>query len=170
MNDRLRLPTYAVAFSLAFYLAAAVLSIGTGAYKLSVFYDPLLNSTLPLLVLSIAFQVIDRRGTALALGVVIAALFAISSMLFLTISELAAGVLTELSAGLVGYRGLKASVINTSTFGLTEGALSVPIGSLFLRYDVPPLAFLAFLPALAVVSACMGLAGEILWSHISRAG
>ncbi len=168
MNDRIKLPAYAVAFSLTFYLVAAVLSVGTGAYKLSVFYDPLLNSTFPLLVMSVAFQVMDRRGTALALGVVIAALFAISSMLFLTISELAAGIMTELSAGVLGYRGPKASVINTLTFGLTEGALSVPIGSLFLHYPVPALDFLAFLPALAAVSACMGLAGEILWSHLSR--
>ncbi|MGC8601982.1 MAG: hypothetical protein ACP5LS_06180 [Thermoprotei archaeon] len=170
MNEATRLWVFAAIFSIASYAVSAGLSLGTAAYAASIFLDPLVNLTLPLLILSVGFQAINKRGGALAIGIITAALFALSFMFFLTITELIAGALTEVSAYFVGYRGLKASTINTAVFGLSEGALSVEIGALFLHYAVPALPLVAFAVAFAALGAFIGYLGESITSYLVRSG
>jgi len=168
MQQRVRLWVFAAIFSVASYVVSAGISLGTAAYVASIFLDPLLNLTVPLLILSVGFQAINERWGAFAIGVIMAVLFALIFMFFLTVAELAAGLLTEATAYFLGYRGLKASVINTAVYGVTEGALSVYVGSLFLHYAIPALPFTGFAVAFALIGALMGYLGQSVSSYMLR--
>ena len=170
MDEKVRLWIFAVIFSVASYVVSAGISLGTAAYAASIFLDPLLNLTVPLLILSVGFQAINKRGGAFAIGLISAVLFALTFLFFLMATALVAGTLTEVSTYLLGYRGMKASVLNTAVYGLGEGALSVYIGALFLHYAVPILPFIAFSLVFAALGAFVGYLGQSISSYMIKSG
>ncbi|BBD73816.1 hypothetical protein HS1genome_2205 [Sulfodiicoccus acidiphilus] len=169
-----RLIVYGTVFSVASFGVAAAMSLSAGLFAVSgpvgVFLDPVLNLTIPLLLVSIGFQVINARGGPIVMGLVSAALFAVAFLPFLSITNLVVGTAVEGSSRVLGYRGRRAVVINTALAGGLEGILSVVLGALFIGYVLQPDLALLFTAVYFVESTVVGFAGSSLGSYLIKSG
>lgn len=135
---------YASIYSVASFGVAAVMSLSLSLYALSVFLDPILTLTIPLIIISVGIQAINKRNGPLLVGLISALLYGLFFLLFLSATFLVVGIVVELVSRKVGYRGFKAVMINTTLAGGLAGVLSVLFGFLFI--GVPVLNDLPYLP------------------------
>lgn len=165
---------YAAVFSVASFGVAAAMSLSLSLYALSVFLDPVLTLTVPLVIISIGIQAINQRNGPLLVGVISAVLYALFSLFFLTVSFLVAGIIVEAVSRVVGYRSLKAVVINTTLAGGLVGVLSVIFGFLFLGLPtgVKDISILTTIFGLIyfIESAAMGFISHYLGRFLLRSG
>jgi len=165
---------YAAVFSVASFGVAAAMSLSLSLYALSVFLDPILTLTIPLIIISVGIQAINQKNGPLLVGIISAVLYAIFSLFFLTVSFLIAGIIVEMVSRILGYRGLKAVMVNTTLAGGLVGVLSVVFGFLFLGLPkgITDLAILTALFSLVYFteSAVMGVISHYLGKFLLRSG
>jgi len=167
---------YGIVFSVASYASAAVLALGIGAYALSSFLDPIVTLTLPLVLISVGLQAMNKRFSVLFLTLVNAVLYALTGLFFMVPTLVVAGLVDEAVSWFVGYRGLRAVLINTTLVGGLVGILSVVFGIMMIGlYGTVPLqslylAYLVFTVIYFAESAVMGLIAYKLGSYLISSG
>ncbi len=165
---------YAAIFSVASFAVAAAMALGFGVYAVSVFgafLDPIVTLTIPLIIISVGIQAINRKYGILLISLISAVLYLI--LPFLSVTFLVAGPIVELVSWSVGYRGFKAVMVNTTLAGGLIGFLSVLFGFLFL--GVPHIVnldmyLLIFGAIYFVESSIMGIASYYIGSYLIRSG
>ncbi len=169
-----RTAIYAAVFSVASYAIAAAMALGVGAYTVGVlgpFLDPVVTLTVPLILISIGIQAINRKFGILLIALISAVLYVIVP--FLSVTFLVAGPIVELVSWGVGYRSFKAVMVNTTLAGWLIGFLSVLFGFLFLGVPhIPHLVeyLLLFAVVYLVESAVMGYISYYIGSYLVKSG
>lgn len=164
---------YAAIFSVASYAVAAGLALGTASYALSIFADPIVTLTIPLIIISIGIQAINSKYGPLIILLISAALYGISGLIFLLPALLIAGVVVEGISRIIGYRGFKAVLINTTLAGGLVGTFSVIFGILFIPSTASQFSYLLlaiFSAVYFVESAIMGVISYYIGSFLIRSG
>ncbi|BCU70838.1 SPW repeat protein [Stygiolobus caldivivus] len=176
LNIDRRTAIYGIVFSVASYASAAVLALSVGAYALSSFLDPLVTLTVPLILISIGLQAMNKKFSVIFLTLVNAVLYALTGLLFMVPTLVVAGVIDELVSWVVGYRGLKAVMTNTTIVGGLVGILSVVFGILMVGlYGTIPfndllIAYAVFTVIYFVESAVMGLISFKIGDYLIKSG
>ncbi len=176
MDTRRKL-IYAVAFSVVSFVISAALSLGVGGYVLNVFFDPILNLTLPLIVVMVGIQAINDKMGPLYIGLITAVLFIVFFLPFITIPWIIIAVVVEFLTRKIGYRGLKAVVTYTTITGALEGILSVALAVSLFTYLLPknvpmptPTDWAIFSIIMIVESAVMGFISHYLGQYFIKVG
>ncbi|MCY0851030.1 hypothetical protein [Sulfuracidifex metallicus] len=168
-----RLLIYSSIFSVASFGVAAVMSLSLSLYALSVFLDPILTLTIPLIIISVGIQLINQKNGPLLVGLISALLYGIFFLLFLSATFLVVGLVVEAISRKVGYRGFKAVMINTTLAGGLAGVLSVIFGFILLGipsvHDLPILT-LAFSLLYFGESAVMGVISNNIGKFLIKSG
>jgi hypothetical protein len=86
---------YGVVFSIASYASAAVLALSIGAYALSSFLDPIVTLTIPLILISVGLQAMNKKFSVIFLTLFNALLYAVSGLLFMVPTLVLAGIIDE---------------------------------------------------------------------------
>jgi hypothetical protein len=169
-----RLVVYSTVFSIASFGVAAAMSLSAGLFAVGgpvgVFLDPVINLTVPLLLISIGFQVINSKGGPLLMGLISAALFAVAFLPFLALTNVVVGLAVEGSSRILGYRGMRAVVVNTALAGGLEGIVSVLLGALFVGYLINATLALIFTVAYFAESSVIGIMSQSLGSYLLKSG
>ncbi|AWR96377.1 hypothetical protein DFR86_01640 [Acidianus sulfidivorans JP7] len=164
---------YAAIFSVASYAVAAGLALSFAAYAISVFTDPVVTLTIPLIIASIGIQAINfKYGPLLILGIS-SVLYGISGLIFLLPTFLVAGVVVELVSRIIGYRGFKAVLINTTLAGGLAGVFSVVFGVLMVPANLSTFTYyglLIFTVIYFAESAIMGVISYYIGSFLIKSG
>ncbi|MEM2663311.1 MAG: hypothetical protein QW665_08635 [Metallosphaera sp.] len=171
MNRRLLI--YSSIFSVASFGVAAVMSLSLSLYALSVFLDPILTLTIPLIIISVGIQLINEKNGPLLVGLISALLYGLFFLLFLSATFLVVGVVVEAVSRKVGYRGFKAVMVNTTLAGGLAGVLSVVFGFIFLGIPAIhelPLLTLAFSLLDFGESAIMGVISNNIGKFLIKSG
>ncbi|MCH1770935.1 MULTISPECIES: hypothetical protein [Metallosphaera] len=171
MNRRLLI--YSSIFSVASFGVAAVMSLSLSLYALSVFLDPILTLTIPLIIISVGIQLINEKNGPLLVGLISALLYGLFFLLFLSATFLVVGVVVEAVSRKVGYRGFKAVMVNTTLAGGLAGVLSVVFGFIFLGIPAIhelPLLTLAFSLLYFGESAIMGVISNNIGKFLIKSG
>ncbi|AHC51221.1 hypothetical protein SUSAZ_04000 [Sulfolobus acidocaldarius SUSAZ] len=176
-NDR-RAIIYGVVFSIASYVTAAILAVGSSVYALGSFLDPIVTLTVPLILISIGLQAMNKRYSIILLALINSLLYYITSpaLLFMVPTFLVSGVIDEVISWTIGYRGLRAVMINTTVVGGLIGVLSVFFGSILIGiYGSVPfssllLAYVIFGVIYFVESAIMGYISYKIGSYLINSG
>ncbi|EZQ11070.1 MULTISPECIES: hypothetical protein [Acidianus] len=166
---------YAVIFSVASYAVAAGLALAFAAYAISVFTDPIVTLTIPLIIISIGVQAINKKNGPLLILLISALLYLVSGLIFLVPTFMIAGIVVELVSRLIGYRSFKAVMINTILAGSLAGIFSVVFGVLFIPPKALPFStFVILLSAFSgiylVESTIMGGISYYLGSYLIKSG
>ncbi|MEL9970461.1 MAG: hypothetical protein QXR57_00605 [Metallosphaera sp.] len=164
---------YASVFSVASFGVAAAMSLSASLYVLSVFLDPVLTLTIPLIIISIAIQAINQKNGPLLVGLINSILYAVFFLFFLSVTFLVVGIVVEMVSRKIGYRGLSAVVINTTLAGGLAGVLSVLFGFIFL--GIPKIQDLSMLLVVFSIiyfleSAIMGIISNSLGKFLINSG
>ena len=172
-KDDKRKLIYAIVFSVASYAASAGLALGTAAYALNIFTDPMVTLTIPLIIVAIGIQAINAKNGPILILVISALLYAISGLIFLVPTFVVAGLVVEGVSRIVGYRSFKAVMINTTLAGGLAGVFSVVFGVLFVPSTASQFALdlmLAFTGIYFVESAVMGVISYYLGNFLIKSG
>ncbi|MEJ2769905.1 MULTISPECIES: SPW repeat protein [unclassified Stygiolobus] len=167
---------YGVVFSIASYASAAVLALSLGAYALSSFLDPIVTLTIPLILISVGLQAMNKKFSVIFLTLFNALLYAVSGLLFMVPTLVIAGIIDEFVSWVVGFRGLRAVLVNTTIVGGLVGILSVVFGILMVGlYGAIPfhdlvLAYVIFTVIYFVESAIMGLISFKIGDYLIKSG
>ncbi|WP_338599752.1 hypothetical protein V6M85_10580 [Sulfolobus tengchongensis] len=165
---------YAVVFSIASYAVAAGFSLSTALYAISIFADPLLNLTVPLILLSVGIQVINRKLGPILIGLISAGLYAVSFLPFIAIPLIIISFIVEGITRIMGYRSLKAVVTYTSIAGGLEGVLSTILALYMVKVPAPivtsPYIWTAVSIGMFIESALMGLIAFYIVSYLIKIG
>ncbi|MCG3109369.1 hypothetical protein L3N51_01660 [Metallosphaera sp. J1] len=168
-----RLLIYSSIFSVASFGVAAVMSLSLSLYALSVFLDPILTLTIPLIIISVGIQLINQKNGPLLVGLISAILYGVFFLLFLSATFLVVGLVVEVVSRKVGYRGFRAVMINTTLAGGLAGVLSVIFGFIFLGipniHDLPLLT-LVFSLLYFGESAVMGIISNNIGRFLIKSG
>lgn len=168
-----RLLIYSSIFSVASFGVAAVMSLSLSLYALSVFLDPILTLTIPLIIISVGIQLINQKNGPLLVGLISAILCGVFFLLFLSATFLVVGLVVEVVSRKVGYRGFRAVMINTTLAGGLAGVLSVIFGFIFLGipniHDLPLLT-LVFSLLYFGESAVMGIISNNIGRFLIKSG
>jgi len=165
---------YGVVFSIASYATAAALALGTAAYAINVFTDPIVTLTIPLIIISIGLQAMNEKYSVLLLALISAVLYI--PIPFMVPTLIIAGVVDELITWFIGYRSFKAVMTNTTVVGTITGVGSVIFGILMLGmpktipFNNLILAGIIFTVIYLVESAIMGYISYKLGSYLIKSG
>ncbi|QKQ99952.1 hypothetical protein GWK48_05780 [Metallosphaera tengchongensis] len=169
-----KLLIYASIFSVASFGVAAVMSLSLSLYALSVFLDPVLTLTIPLIIISIGIQIMNRKNGPILVGVISSILYGLFGLFFLAATFLVTGVVVELVSRIVGYRGFRAVLINTTLAGGLAGVLSVLFGFMFLGVPakINDIALLTLIFSIIYFgeSAVMGIISNKLGNFLLKSG
>ncbi|AAK40514.1 hypothetical protein SULI_05840 [Saccharolobus solfataricus] len=165
---------YAAVFSIASYAVAAGLALSTGLFAVNIFADPILNLTVPLILLSIGIQVINRKLGPIFIGLISAGLYAVSFLPFIAIPLIIIALIVEGVTRVMGYRSLKAVITYTAIAGGLEGVLSTLLALYMVKVPAPVITSAYIWTGVAVgmfaESALMGLISFYIVSYLIRAG
>lgn len=164
---------YAAIFSVASYAVAAGLALGIGAYAFSIFTDPIVTLTIPLIIVSVGIQAINSRYGPLLILAISAVLYGASGLIFLLPTLIIAGLVVEGVSRIIGYRGFRAVLINTTLAGGLTGFFSVVFGVLMIPSSLSTFTYtgLAVFSAIYFVeSAIMGIISYYIGSFLIRSG
>lgn len=169
-----RATIYAAIFSIASYAIAAGLALSTGLYAINIFADPILNLTVPLIILSVGIQIINRKLGPLLIGLISAALYAVSFLFFIAIPLVLIALIVELLTRLMGYRSLKAVVTYTCIAGGLEGVLSTLLALYMIRVPAPVVTSIYIWIGMSITmfleSAVMGVIAYFITSYLIKSG
>jgi len=163
---------YAAIFAVASYAVSAALALSIGAYAIGIlgyFLDPVVTLTVPLIIISVGIQAINKKFGPYLISLISAVLYII--LPFLAITFLVAGPVIEGVSRLVGYRSFRAVMIYTTLAGGLVGILSVIFGFILLGFPhIPNLALylVGFSVLYFVESGIMGLLSYYLGSYLIK--
>lgn len=166
---------YSTAFAVISFAVSAGLALGLAGYLFNVFMDPIINLTLPLMIVIIGIQAINDKNGPLYIGLITAVLFIIMFLPFLTIPWLIIAGIVEVITRKIGYRGLKPVTVYTTITGAIEGILSVYFAILFglIPKGVPlpsPADWAIYSLIMIVESAVMGVISHYVGQYFIRVG
>jgi hypothetical protein len=169
-----RAVVYAAVFSVASYAVAAGMVLGTSSFALSIFADPFLTLTVPLILISVGIQVVNSRYGPGLIALFSSLLYAATGVLFLLPTFLVAGAVDEAVSRIVGYRGFRAVMVNTTLVGTLVGVLSVIFGILMLGVPTGTHDLSLYMTAFSLgylgESALMGYLSHLLGSYLIKSG
>ncbi|AOL16176.1 hypothetical protein BFU36_04985 [Sulfolobus sp. A20] len=165
---------YAAIFSVASYAVAAAIALSSGLYAVNIFADPILNLTVPLLIISVGIQIINRTYGPLLIGLISAVLYTISFLPFIAIPLLLIAIIVEVITRFMGYRSLKSVIIYTTIAGGLEGILSTLLALYMIKVPAPVVTALYIWVGVSIgmfaESALMGFIAYQISSYLIKSG